>query len=269
MAAPNLYESVGGSIGPAMVTKGPWRDSGQRWYVRSTTGSDAVSPRGLDRVRPLATLAQAYTNAAPGDSIIFLENHLETLAAAQLIAKTLYFAGEGSGATRPQFITNGAVAMFDVTTGVGVRFENLYFPQSTVAPTARIRVAAAECHVLACDFDCGALDTASALKFVTGAGTARVEDCNFLSTGTLLTAQPAIGIEVANAMSGLDIVNTIMNGGVVGWSDYSVKLGAAVTRLNVVDLSLLADSDLILATGSSYRIHLKDRTGSARVVLTA
>lgn len=268
MAAPNLYESVGGSIGPAMVTKGPWRDSGQRWYVRATGGSDAASPRGLDRVRPLATVAQAYTNAAAGDTINFLEGHQEILAAAQVIAKGLYFVSEGSGSTRAQFIANGAVAMFDVT-AAGCRFENLYFPQSTVAPTARLRVAAAECHVLACDFDCGALDTASALKFITSAATARVENCRFLSTGTLLTAQPAIGLEVANAMTGLDLVNVSFSGGSVGWSDYACKLGAAVTRLQVVDLSLLLDSDFILATGSTYRIHRKDASGSARMVIAA
>lgn len=268
MASPYLYESVGGSVGPAMVTEGPWRDSGQRWYVKNGSGSDAVSPRGLDRVRPLATLAQAVTNAAAGDVIIFLENHQETLAVAQTLSKALYLASEGSGSSRAQFIAAGAIAMFDIT-AAGVRVENIYFPQSTAAPTARIRSAAAETQILACDFDCGASDTASALKFVTGAGTARVEDCQFLSTGTALTAQPAIGLEVANAMTGLDVVNCNFDGGSVGWSDYACKIGAAVTRFFASDLSLLADSDLIIATGSTYRIHILNATGSARAVLTA
>jgi hypothetical protein len=132
-----------------------------------------------------------------------------------------------------------------------------------------VRVAAAECHILACDFDCGASDTNSALKFVTGAGTARVEDCQFLSTGTALTAQPAIGLEVANAMTGLDVVNTIFSGGAVGWSDYAFKGTGAITRLFAMDLSLLRDSDLIVATGSTYRINLLNTSGSARLVLTA
>lgn len=268
MASPFLYESVGGSVGPAMVTDGPWRDSGQRWHVRSSGGSDAVSPRGLDRIRPLATLAQAVTNAAAGDTIVFLENHQETLSAAQTLGKALYLVSEGSGSSRAQFIANGAVAMFDITVA-GVRVENIYFPQSTSAPTARIRSAAAETQIIACDFDCGASDTASALKFVTGAGTARVENCQFLSTGTALTAQPAIGLEVANAMTGLDVVNCIFSGGTVGWSDYALKGGAAITRLHAVDLSLLLDSDVIVATGSTYRIHVLNKSGSARLVLTA
>lgn len=267
MASPYTYKSVGGSVGPAMATE-EWQDSGQRWYVRSTTGSDAVSPRGLDRIRPLATLGQAYTNASAGDTIVLLENHQETLALAQTLGKALYVVSEGSGSTRAQFIANGAVAMFDVT-AAGVRLENIYFPQSTSAPTCRVRVGAAECHIVSCDFDCGASDTASALKFVTGAGTARVEGCQFLSTGTSLSAQPAIGLEVANAMTGLDVVDCVFDGGSVGWSDYALKGGAAITRLYALRLSLLRDSDVIVATGSTYRVNVLDATGSARLVLTA
>lgn len=265
MASPYTYQSVGGATGPDMVTKGPWLDSGQHWYVHRT-GSDAAP--GLDRVRPLATTAQAVTNAAAGDTIHYLESHSETLAAAQTIAKALYFVSEGSGLTRAAFTCNGAVAMFDVT-AAGVWFENLYFPQSTVAPTARIRVAGAECQILTCDFDCGALDTAAALKFVTGAGTARVESCTFLSTGTVVTAQPAIGIEVANGMTALWLYDVTLDGAAVGWSDYALKGTAAITRLLAQNLSLLNGSDVFTATGSSYRILPKDKSGASRLVLTA
>jgi len=265
VASPYIYDSSGGSTGPTMVTKGPWRETGQRWYIHRS-GSD-VAP-GTDRIRPLATTAQAVINAAAGDTLIFLEGHSETLAVAQTLAKALYLVSEGSGSTRAAFTANGAVAMFDVTSA-GVWFENLYFPQSSVAPTARIRVGAAECAVLSCDFDCGALDTGAALKLVTGWGTTRVEGCTFLSTATAVTAQPLAGIEVANAGNGLWMVNDTFDGGTVGWSDYAFKMTAAVTRLHATDLSLLRGSDVFWATGSSGRIYVKDKSGTARLVLTA
>lgn len=248
-----------------MVTGGPWLDSGQRWYVHRT-GSD-VAP-GLDRIRPLATLAQAVTNAATGDTVHFLEGHSESLAVAQVIAKGLYLVSEGSGPTRATFTANGAVAMLDVT-APGVWLHNLYFPQSTVGPTARVRVAAAECRVIACDFDCGALDTTPALKFITGAGAARVQDCYFTSTATDVTLQPAIGLEVADAMTGLVLDNVTFTGGAAGWSDYALKFSAAITRLHAEGLSLLLGADAFAATGSTYRILTSDKSGSSRLVLTA
>lgn len=265
MASPYIFNSIGGSLGPSTVTGGPWYESGQRWFVHRT-GSDAAP--GLDRARPLATLAQAVTNSAAGDTIHFLEGHSETLAVAQTLSKALSLVSEGSGTTRASFTCSGAVAMLDVT-AAGVRFNNLYFPQSTAAPTARIRVAAAECHVTSCDFDCGALDTASALKLITSAGQVRVSSCKFTSTATVVTSQPAIGLEVANAMNGLDLMSCTFDGGAYGWSDYAAKGTAAVTRLYAENLSLLNGSDLFLATGSSYRILVKDKSGSSRMVLTA
>jgi hypothetical protein len=248
-----------------MAASGPWRETGQRWFVHRS-GSDSAP--GLDRIRPLATTAQAVTNAAAGDTIVYLENHQETLAAAQVLSKTLYLVGEGSGATRPQFICNGAVAMFDITSA-GVWLENLYFPQSLVAPTARVRVAAAECAIVACDFDCGGLDTAPAVKLITGAAQFRAENCRWLSTATVITAQPSIGLEVANATSGVWLTNCTFDGGVCGWSDYVLKGTAAVTRLYAVNISLLRGCDVFTATGTTGRILVRDRSGTARLVLTA
>ena len=49
----------------------------------SATGSDAASPAGKDRIKPLATLAQACTNAATGDIIVCLAGHAETLTSGQ------------------------------------------------------------------------------------------------------------------------------------------------------------------------------------------
>src|SRR5689334_19357234 len=115
MASPNIYPNgVGGSTGASLATAAPLYASGQVWYVSSTTGVDGASPAGLDRVKPLATLAQAYTNAAAGDFIVCLSGHVETLTSAQTIGKAdIKLVGEGTGSSRPRFTRNADINMFD------------------------------------------------------------------------------------------------------------------------------------------------------------
>ena len=198
-----------------------------------------------------------------------MENHAETPTGTQTLAKAgLHLYGEGSGSNKPSFTCNGNIDMF-TPSAAGIVIENLQFPASSVVPTSRINASAAEFILRSCDFNCGANDTAAAVKFTTGAGTAKVQDCNFTSTATVKTSLPNIGISVVNAMTGLELRNVKFDGGTYGWSDYAFKGGAAVTRLYGIDLSLLNGSDFSLATGSVYRIHVKDRSGGSRVVLAA
>lgn len=269
MASPNVYTHTGGGSGAELATRYPVLQSGKVWHVYSGTGADAASPRGLDRIRPLATIAQAHTNASAGDTIRLLEGHTETLTAAQTFNKAgIHVESEGVGSTRARFTCNGAIAMFDATADC-VSFENIYFVASGTAPTARVRIAGVGGRIKDCYFECGTNDTAPALKFVTGAGRYRVEGCTFISTSTSISSQPAIGLEVANAMTDLYVGNCVFDGGSSGWSDFALKGTAAITRLYAIDISLLRDSDLYLATASIHRIHVKDRSGSARLEITA
>lgn len=264
---PYAYIDAGATSGAPLLTREPIVASGQHWYVSSLTGSDAVSPRGLDRIRPLATLAQAHTNATAGDTIILLENHSETLSSAQTFNKAgIRVRSEGSGNTRARFTASAAINMFDVT-AAGVWFENVYFPASTAAATARIRIATAGTRIYGCYFQCGASDTSAAVKYITGAGQAEIRSTSFVSSATSVSAQPAIGVEVVNAMSDLNLDTVVFDGGSYGWSDYAFKGTAAITRLYGIDLSLLNDSDLYLATSSVYEIHVANQSGSARMVL--
>lgn len=269
MASPYVYEHSGGTLGARLATRRRIYSSGRRWYVSSVNGVDAAGTRGLERQRPLATIAQAHTNLSAGDSIVCLEGHLETLTSAQTFDKAgVRVYGEGAGSSLPRFTCNGAIAMFDVT-AAGVWFEAIYFPQSSTAPTCRVRIATAGCQVVSCTFECGANDTASALKFVTGAGQCRVASSTFKSTGTALGSEPAIGIEVANAMSDLELNTVIFDGGTVGWSDFAFKGTAAVTRLIGIDCDFINNSDFYLATGSIYEFHPRNTGGSARMEFTA
>src|SRR5687767_7336230 len=153
MASPNIYSGgYGGSTGAVLTTSAaPIYQSGNTWYVDSVTGSDAASPRGRDRARPLATLAQALTNAAAGDVIVFFSGHTQTLTAITTLSLAgLKLLGEGSGSSRPQFIRDANDELFDIT-AAGVRLENLYFPGSTTTSAlSKVRTAGANTKIVNC-----------------------------------------------------------------------------------------------------------------------
>ena len=269
MAAPYIYTSSGGSVGGDLVTRAPLYLSGRQWYCHYGTGEDAAGTRGLERNRPLKTVAQAVTNGAAGDLITFLSGHEETLTAAQTLGKArMRLQSEGEGSTRAKFTCGGTVAMFDIT-AAGVELDNLYFPASTAVATARVRIATPWTKVRNCYFECGPSDTAAALRYVTGAGSARVNNCEFVSSAIAVASQPSIGIEVVNALTDMELEAVIFNGGTYGWSDFAFKGTAAITGLSAIDISLLGDSDFYLATGSSYVFHPENYSGSARIELTA
>lgn len=269
MAAPNWYNNgPGATTGDDIATaeRAFVINNGFVWYLNnsSSTALDAAASGGaLDggrrRELPLATLAQAHTNASAGDIICIGEGHAETLSGAQTFNKAgITIVGEGSGSTRPRFTCSGAVAMFDVT-AANVRFRNIYFPASTAAATARVRIATAGCHVHGCYFEIGASDTNRALSFVTGAGNCRV------SGGTrfvVTAANTAAGLEVVNAMTGLDLDDVVFDGGSVGYGSYAFQGTAAVTSLFWNNVDFINGADFHIATASSGHGTLDDVTGS-------
>lgn len=267
MASPNLYQNgAGGTVGHSLAINSPvWAlNNSYFWYV-GPGGTDAASPAGRRREKPLATLAQAHTNASAGDIIVCLEGHQESLAASQVFNKArVKVVSEGSGSSRARFTCAGAVAMFDVT-AAGVRFFNLYFPASTAIPTARVRTAAARTVIEDCYFECGASDTSRAVSYITGAGTGTVRGTTFVS----VAATPAIGIEIINAVSELDLIDVTFDGGSSGWTDFAFKATAAITGIYSNVVNLLNNSDAYFVTGSSGTWVAGEASGSAAVVQDA
>lgn len=270
MAAPNLYAAgAGGTTGDRLATSGPVYvvTNGFIWYVGnaiSGAADAAATGSALDggrrREKPLLTISQAITNCADGDVICVLASHAESLSAAVTVNKKVTIIGEGTGTSRPRFTCTGTVAMFDVTVA-NVRLRNLYFPASTAVATARVRIATAGCHVVDCYFECGASDTNRALSFVTGAGNCRVSGTSFVATA----ATPAVGLEVINAMTGLDLEDVTFDGSSYGWTGYAFQGTAAVTNLSGIGVDLANQSDYHLATASTGFLQLDDVSGSSVV----
>lgn len=270
MASPNIYTAgIGGTSGPSLVTVGPLYSPGSIWYVHSGTGADAASPRGKERNRPLATLAQAYTSASQGDTIVILSGHAETLTSAQTLGKAgLTIIGEGSGSTRPRFTLGAAADLWSVT-AAGVRISNIFFVESAFAATnARLYCQAANITIDNCYFEC---KTLLDIAVRTGAiATITITDTTFISTAASFGDQPYSALLLDGATSDVALDTVVFNGATRGWSDYAWSTNGALSRLRGENVDLLGDADVNIATTGSYGyLHIRNATGNARVVWAA
>lgn len=245
MAIRFLENGLAASFGDDLALQKNVLISGQRYFVSSVDGDNTYS--GIDRNRPVATIAAAVALAVAGDTIVLMANHTETLTVSQVLSLSgLKVVGEGTGPTVPRLTCGGAVNMLDVT-GNGILLANISFPASTAAATSRIRIGARGVKVRNCVFDCGANDTNRAVSFVTGASSCTVKDTTFTS----VAGRPAVALEVVNAMDDLMLENLTFDGGSFGWSDYALKGTAAITNMLVAPVQLLNGSRAGFATGTT------------------
>jgi hypothetical protein len=265
MAITSYINGAGGSTGADLAILDRISASGLIYFVGNAVTGASDSNSGLDRGKPLLTTAQAYSNASAGDTIVYLESHAESIGSAVTLAKAgLSLVGEGSGSSVPRLTCTGVIAMLDIT-AAGVLLDNLYFPVSTAAATARVRVGAADALLNALQFDCGASDTNRSLSFVTGASSCKLTNSRFTS----VAATPAAAIEVINATAGLTMDSVTFDGGSFEWSAAAFLGTAAVTRLRATRMYQLNGSDAVLATGSTGVWQTEIATGNSRLNWTA
>ncbi len=265
----NIYPNgIGGSLGAALATVEPLWTSGAVWYVYNATGVDAASPAGRNREKPLATVAQAVTNASDGDIVVFLSGHTQTLSSVQAVAKKLTFIGEGSSAGSPTVIfTSSADAGIFSTSTSFVEFHNIKFAASTATNTnARLILGSTDAVVDGCRFECGAND-ARAISLAASSDRTRIRNTTVISTATSLSAQPGTGIITLGALADLELDGLVLSSGTVGFSNYFAldASAGAVTRLRGISLSLLLGADVKLHTSSTGRLNVSTATGGSRV----
>lgn len=274
MGSPFIYSGgIGGTSGDELASFTNLYTSGNVWYVSSTTGADAAAPAGLDRIKPLRTLAQAVTNCSVGDIIVFLSGHSEVLTSSQVINKAgvrLISEGAAGTANAAHFTCNGNVVMWDLQ-GAGIWVGGVYFAASTVAPNlARVRISGVGTVVRGCYFESGSLDSVPALQYIAGSGQALVRNCTFISTATATATQPGTPLIVQGAMSDFTMDTVTFNGGLSGWSARTAFAAqSAVTRCTATNIDLLNDSDVNMVTGGIYTWSIRNKSGSARVILDA
>jgi hypothetical protein len=267
---------IGETVGDDLAASTPFYTTGNIWYVQSTTGSDAVSPRGLDKEKPLATLNQAHSNAASGDLVVLLSAHTETRTSAITFTKSLTVVGVGttSGKPAPQLINNSAAASLIAmnTAGIRVEFRNIYFPAQTQSCSAtKISHSQGNLAFVGCYCEASSLDAAAVITL----GTTGTESTfwfigsTMISTGTSITAQPKVGISGTSITAHVRLDESVFSDGTYGWSDGSavVITGAGSTEtVQGTNLSLLLGASLSLPTSRSW-VQVGTATGGGRVVL--
>lgn len=271
MASPAIYPkglNLAGTVfanGPATLQlDGPVYFSGGVQWLDTIGGNNANS--GTLPELPVATLAQAVTNSAANGVIIVGAMSAESLVGSQALnLANLSLFGCGTGSSRPRYTCTGAVDMWAVS-GAGTWIEGFYFPASTAAATDRVGLAAANCVVKDCYFECGASDTNRALRMHTSSSGARAVDCSFVT----VASRPAIGLEVSAAITDAFIEDCTFDGGSYGWTDYALKVSAAATRLTIVNPTIMNRSDIgVTVTATSYKIFGVQAQGQSNVNLTA
>jgi hypothetical protein len=263
MAISYYPNGAGGTTGADLAVLKRISKSGYTYFIGNAVSGASDSHSGLDRAKPLLTTAQAYTNIAAGDTVVYLANHNETIATVVTLAKAgISLVGEGSGSTVPRLTCNGTVgAALDIT-AAGVLLDNLYFPPAIAnATVATVRVGAADVRLNALQFDLGAADAEPGLAFVTGASSCTLTNSRF----TAVAATPVSGIEITNAIAGLTMDRVTFDAGSFEWSVAAFNGNAAVTRLRATRMYMLAGSDVLLSTGSTGDWQTEVATGNSRL----
>lgn len=229
-------------IGTDLIT------SGAVLWVDSENGNDSNSG---SRELPLATLAAAITEATAsnGDIIVIESGHSETLTSAITVSKAgLKIFGLGSGSEAPNFLSNAAIDLFDIT-AANVELNNLYFLAATTATaTAQVNVAADSVRIKGCTFLCGAYT--QNVVTVTASGTnCRIESCAF----TVTADGPDGGVLVESASAvGLYLYDCTFDGGTYNWDNAAVYSTVAHTNF-IYDTVTFSNNAKLIHTSSSAK----------------
>jgi hypothetical protein len=259
----------GGTTGSTLATVSPVYTSGAVWFVSSTTGTDAAAPAGKSREAPLATLAQAQTNASAGDLIVMLANHSEALATKLTLSKAgLTLLGEGQGASRPTFRRSADVNLWDLT-GASIWVDNVLFNTDGASgyTADRVLVSANSCRFAGCRFVSGANDIASpALAIATGVTNLCINGGTyFVSSGTSKTVTGHSALSFKGTATDVELDDVTFDGGTYGWLSNAVTGTGAVTRLRALNVNMLGGSDIVYASSTTGYHHTLGETGASRL----
>lgn len=267
-----LPNGVGGSAGSVLSTATPiYLNSGATtnvWFV-DDSGADAVSPAGLNRADPLATFAQAHTNAASGDFVVFLNGHVETVTSAVAWSKDLTLIGEGSisGVPTVTFKNDSAAASMWNITATNAEMFNLKFAAQVQACSAvKVDFNGGTTAVMdGCYFEASGNDDAACLDL--DCSYVDLRDTTFISTGISASAQPAAALTATGTLSLLKMSGLVLSNGAYGYATtFAADLtGGTITRLTSVSQSLLLGASIKVLEATPGYIHPPTVTGGGRI----
>lgn len=204
---------------------------GDVFYVSSALGSDGNV--GTDPKFPLATVAQAQTNATAshGDIVLIMPGYTQTRTTVLTLSKAgVTYIGLGNGSLKPTFTHNAATDCVNIT-AANVILSNIHFAAPlTDAQTAMINVAAANVSLLN-------------ISGIGSVATENIVDCITIASG-------------ANDLTidGLEIYNTA-----VAVNSF-ISIEAAVARLRVFNAFCFGDTATggIIDGATATQIHFNN-----------
>lgn len=261
-----LIDGIGGSVGDRLVTERPLYMSGNVWYVNFATGTDAASPAGKERLKPLKTLSQANTNASDGDTIVFLSGHAEVLSGAITLTKELILVGEGNVSGVPQctFQNNSAASSSLILSGNNIHLRNLRFlpnQQGNTGPVVQLEQTGGT--LIGCRLESGDNNTGPVVRC--RANFCRFENCTFVNVA--VATAPATALTDATSASYMTIRDTVFDGGTIGYTNGLAADLSTVAQPSVrfEGITLMRGADMALHASTTGIVQIGSATGGGRL----
>lgn len=241
-------------------------------FVGSTNASDAQS--GRDPLRPLATIAQAQTNAEDDDIIVLMDGYSTTEALT--ISKQLIFAASGQSAGLPTVRWNLSATL--TVSASQVEFRNIKFTAPIdVNASPRFIITGGDCLFRGCYFELNGNDAGSSvIRLDDGSTRARFEQCTFVVTSTSPTSRPPAAIyRNGTAVSLVNIIDCTFDGGTVGFDTaggtsrlgYCIDggNGTGTTKWRIQNLTLLRGPDISMPANAIGHVQIQTNTGGSKL----
>lgn len=253
--AATLPNGIGEALADSLVVNAPFYTTGLVWYVHHT-GTDAAAPAGRNRHAPLATLAQAQTNASDGDVVVLKDGHTEAVTSLT-ITKRLVIVGGGESDGKPTVKISAGDANHALNiTADGAQLRNIWLEErnaDTANSDPRLTIAASRFTAVGLYIPCGQYDEGAATELATTESSIRFKNCTWVSTASDGQTQPHSGLVSVAAVTQLQLEGCVFDGGTVGFSNHwALDLSeGTVTDLNIESVSLLRGADALLAADTA------------------
>lgn len=235
----------------ASVGSGRQRAGGTTYFVSSILGTDGNA--GTNMQLPLATTTQALKVVNPGDTVVYLPGHSETMTAAGSVSVNvsgILFVGLGVGVIRPTFkYGTSTAATFDIVKD-NCTFYNCRWDmtgKSGLVLGMNVKTAANDVTFDSCEFLQSNATNACATAILTdaSANNLKINNCRFVQfgAGTAMTAALAIV-----GGDGFQLTNSFLNG------LYNVSAGILANNTTAMTNYIIRGNVFINQTASATKV---------------
>lgn len=257
-------QSAVAAVGNGQAQKG----ASNVYFVSSVLGNDGNPGTKMASGGPFATFKQALTAVSPGDTIILLPGHVETMIAAGTVSvatANITVIGLGVGVVRPTFkYSTSTAATFDIVKD-NITFVNVRWDMTGIAALVvgiNVKTAANDVYFESCEVIQSSATNACATALITDATATnlRINNCRFTVTGA--------GTAMTNALKivggdGLQVTNSLFNG------PYATGSGAIQNVTTACTNALIFNNNVNNTTGSCTKAMVFVATSTGQITKNA